>query len=267
MIERTSGNFRRQLKRLGFSYDWDREINTTDPKYYKWTQWIFYKMWDSWFDRETSKRRGRSRSCRSLPTSRHRAIWPVASYRDERRLAYIHEAPVNWCPALRVVLANEEVAEQVEKGLEVIRRPMKQWMLRITEYAERLLEDLDKMGWPPHVLEIQRNWIGRSEGGEIDFGIAGHEGASLRVFTTRPDTLYGATYMVLAPEHPLVDQITTDGQREGRDRLRPTHRASDRTRSSRRVDRGHQDRGRHRGQGDPSADRRTRSRSGSPTTC
>lgn len=212
VIEKTSGNFRRQLKRLGFSYDWNREISTTDPGYYKWTQWIFLRMWDSWFDREQQK----ARPISELPIPddvRSQGDDAVRAYVDGRRLAYLEEAPVNWCPALKVVLANEEVAEQVEKGYEVIRRPMKQWMLRITEYAERLLADLEGLDWPPHVLEIQRNWVGRSEGAEIDFSIAGHPDASITVFTTRPDTLYGATYMVLAPEHPLVEQITTADRR------------------------------------------------------
>ncbi len=136
----------------------------------------------------------------------------MARFRDDRRLAYLQDSPVNWCPDLRIVLANEEVAEVVDAGHEVIRKPMKQWMLRITEYAERLLADLDGLDWPPHVLEIQRNWVGRSEGGEIDFSIEGHDEV-LTVFTTRPDTLYGATYMVLAPEHPLVSHVTTEGQR------------------------------------------------------
>jgi leucyl-tRNA synthetase len=208
IIEETSGNFRRQLQTLGFSYDWSREINTTDPGYYKWTQWIFLKMWGSWYDREAA----RARPIDELPIPddvRAQGEAAVARHRDAHRLAYLEEAPVNWCPALRIVLANEEVAEKVDAGYEVVRRPMKQWMLRITEYTERLLADLEGLEWPPHVLEIQRNWIGRSEGAEIDFDVAGHPGAQLRVFTTRPDTLYGATYMVLAPEHPLVGEITT----------------------------------------------------------
>jgi leucyl-tRNA synthetase len=203
-------NFRAQLQRLGFCYDWSREINTTDPGYYKWTQWIFLQMWGHWYDREV----GRARPIDELPIPDHvRAAGPaaVAAYRDGRRLAYLDDSPVNWCPDLRVVLANEEVAEAVEAGHEVVRKPMKQWMLRITEYAERLLADLEGLDWPPHVLEIQRNWVGRSEGAEIDFPLrAGQaEIGPLTVFTTRPDTLYGATYMVLAPEHPLVERITS----------------------------------------------------------
>ena len=212
VIERTSGNFRAQLKRLGFSYDWSREINTTDPRYYKWTQWIFLKMWGSWYDRDQRK----ARPIDTLPIPPEVAAGgeaAIAAYRDGKRLAYLEEAPVNWCPQLRVVLANEEVAEKVEDGYEVIRRPMKQWMLRITEYAERLLEDLEGLDWPPHVLEIQRNWVGRSEGAHIDFAVEGQDDATIRVFTTRPDTLYGATYMVLAPEHPLVARITAPERR------------------------------------------------------
>lgn len=211
VIVETSGNFRSQLKRLGFSYDWTREINTTDPGYYKWTQWIFLQMWKHYYDREAKK----AKPIEELPIPENVAAAgadAVAEYRDSRRLAYLNEAPVNWCPALRIVLANEEVAEHVEQGYEVVRRPMKQWMLRITEYADRLLEDLEGLDWPSHVLEIQRNWVGRSEGAQISFAIEGHEGASLDVFTTRPDTLYGATYMVLAPEHPLVATITSDAQ-------------------------------------------------------
>ncbi len=205
-------NFRAQLQRLGFSYDWSREINTTDPGYYKWTQWIFLQMWGHYYDHEAA----RARPIAELPIPEEVAAAgdaAVAEYRDGRRLAYLQNSPVNWCPDLRIVLANEEVAEMVDAGHEVIRKPMKQWMLRITEYAERLLADLEGLDWPAHVLEIQRNWVGRSEGAEIDFDIEGHEGATLTVFTTRPDTLYGATYMVLAPEHPLVATITTEAQR------------------------------------------------------
>jgi leucyl-tRNA synthetase len=186
------GNFRRQLRALGFSYDWDREVDTTDPAYYRWTQWIFLKLY-------------------------------------ERGLAYQAEMPVNWCPAMGTVLANEEVRSDGTSevgGHPVIRRPMKQWMLRITLYAERLLKGLDDLDWPEHVKEMQRNWIGRSEGAEVDFPLdissedAGAEiphnadgQAVLRIFTTRPDTMFGATYMVIAPEHSLFDQLVTDEQR------------------------------------------------------
>ena len=168
--------FKRQIKELGFSYDWDREISTTDPDYYKWTQWIFIKLY-------------------------------------EKGLAYVDEVAVNWCPALGTVLANEEIVDGVSErgGHPVERRPMKQWVLRITEYADRLLDDLEELDWPESLKDMQRNWIGKSEGAEVTFDINGEE---VRVFTTRPDTLFGATYMVLAPEHKLVDQITTSEQKE-----------------------------------------------------
>ncbi|MGM0506557.1 MAG: leucine--tRNA ligase [Bacteroidota bacterium] len=170
--------FRKQLKLIGFSYDWDREVNTTDPDYYKWTQWIFLKLY-------------------------------------ERGLAYQDEVPVNWCPELGTVLANEEVIDGKSEvgGFPVVRKPMKQWMLRITEYAEQLLEGLEDLDWPESTKEMQRNWIGKSIGAEIDFQVDGIE-ESIRVFTTRPDTLFGVTYMVLSPEHPLVSSITTDEERE-----------------------------------------------------
>lgn len=196
-------NFKRQMKMLGFSYDWSRELATTDPGYFKWTQWIFLQLWGSFYDRE----QGRARPIAELEIPDECAEAgevAVREYVDRRRLAYLHEAPVNWCPDLRVVLANEEVAEQVEAGHEVIRVPMRQWMLRITEYAQRLIDDLDTLDWSTSVLEMQRNWIGRSEGAIVDFEVelAGSDRATLQVFTTRPDTLFGATYMVVAPEHP-----------------------------------------------------------------
>ncbi len=175
--EKNVDRFREQLKSLGFSYDWDREVNTTDPDYFKWTQWIFLKLY-------------------------------------ERGLAYQADVPVNWCPELGTVLANEEVIDGKSEvgGFPVIRKPMRQWMLKITEYADRLLEDLDDLDWPDSVKELQRNWIGRSEGAEIDFHLKDISEDKIRVFTTRPDTLFGATYMVLAPEHPLVKKLTTEEQ-------------------------------------------------------
>ena len=191
--------FKSQLKRIGFSYDWQREINTTDPRYYKWTQWIFLQIYNSWFNLETNKAE------------------PISSYHgdnpDEVRLAYVADVPVNWCPELGTVLANEEVVDRKSEigGFPVVRRPMRQWMLRITAYAERLLNELDGLDWPEGIKLLQRNWIGRSEGAEIDFKIDNHD-TQIRVFTTRPDTLYGATYMVLAPEHSLVEQIVTEEQ-------------------------------------------------------
>ena len=166
-------NFKRQIKMLGFSYDWDREINTTDEKYYKWTQWIFLQLYN-------------------------------------KGLAYEAEVPVNWCPELKAVLANEEVVDGRSEigGHPVIRKPMRQWMFRITEYADSLLEGLEDLDWPESVKDLQRNWIGRSEGAEVNFKLASLNN-NIKVFTTRPDTLFGATYMVLAPEHPLVSKLTT----------------------------------------------------------
>ncbi|PYK67252.1 MAG: leucine--tRNA ligase [Verrucomicrobia bacterium] len=196
--------FKRQLQRIGFSYDWQREINTTDPRYYKWTQWIFLQIYNSWFNPATHK---------AEPISTYRGENP-----DEVRLAYVADVPVNWCPELGTVLANEEVVDGKSElgGFPVVRRPMRQWMLRITAYAERLLNELERLDWPEAIKLLQRNWIGRSEGTEIDFEIADRGSRStdsrIRVFTTRPDTLYGATYMVLAPEHSLVDLIVTEEQ-------------------------------------------------------
>ncbi|QIC46993.1 leucine--tRNA ligase [Lysinibacillus sphaericus] len=170
--------FKRQIQELGFSYDWDREINTTDPAYYKWTQWIFIQLY-------------------------------------KKGLAYVDEVAVNWCPALGTVLANEEVIDGKSErgGHPVERRPMKQWMLKITAYADRLIDDLEEVDWPESIKDMQRNWIGRSEGAEVTFGIDGTD-ENFTVFTTRPDTLFGATYCVLAPEHKLVEQITTVEQRQ-----------------------------------------------------
>ncbi|PJA73564.1 leucine--tRNA ligase [bacterium CG_4_9_14_3_um_filter_65_15] len=174
---RNIANFKRQLKMLGFSFDWDREVATSEPDYYRWTQWIFTKLY-------------------------------------EQGLAYEGEMAVNWCPALGTVLANEEVKDGLSEvgGHPVVRKPMTQWMLRITAYAERLLEDLDELDWPEYIKDLQRNWIGRSEGAEVDFPVQGSE-RKLRIFTTRPDTMFGATYMVISPEHPWVGELTTDDQR------------------------------------------------------
>ena len=170
--------FKRQIKELGFSYDWDREVNTTDPQYYKWTQWIFIQLYN-------------------------------------KGLAYVDEVAVNWCPALGTVLSNEEVIDGVSErgGHPVYRRPMKQWVLKITEYADRLLEDLDDLDWPESLKDMQRNWIGRSEGASINFDVE-NSNAQIEVFTTRPDTTYGTTFLVLSPEHELVDEITTDDKKE-----------------------------------------------------
>jgi leucyl-tRNA synthetase len=191
--------FKRQLQRIGFSYDWQREINTTDPRYYEWTQWIFLQIYNSWVNPATRK---------AEPISTYRGENP-----DEVRLAYVADVPVNWCPELGTVLANEEVVDGKSEvgGFPVVRRPMRQWMLRITAYAERLLDELDKLDWPEGIKLLQRNWIGRSEGAEIDFKIDKSD-QEIRVFTTRPDTLYGGTFLVLAPEHSLVDLIVTEEQ-------------------------------------------------------
>ncbi len=204
--ERNISVFRNQLKMLGFAYDWSREINTTDPKYFKWTQWMFVTIFNSWFDEELQK----ARPIEELPIPENlKDPIEIENYKDQYRLAYIAMIPVNWCEELGTVLANEEIDEWREKGYQVVRRPMRQWMLRITKYAQRLLDDLELVDWPYSTKEMQKNWIGRSEGAEIEFPIVGFEDKIL-VFTTRPDTLFGATYVVLAPEHPLVKKITSD---------------------------------------------------------
>lgn len=170
--------FKRQIKELGFSYYWDREVNTTDPEYYKWTQWIFIQLYN-------------------------------------KGLAYVDEVAVNWCPALGTVLSNEEVIDGVSErgGHPVYRKPMKQWVLKITEYADQLLADLDDLDWPESLKDMQRNWIGRSEGAKVSFDVDNTEG-KVEVFTTRPDTIYGASFLVLSPEHALVNSITTDEYKE-----------------------------------------------------
>jgi len=200
-------NMRRQIQSLGFSYDWDREVNTTDVNYVKWTQWIFLKFFNSWFDETQQK----ARPIEELPIPESVTAEAKEKYINDHRLAYESEAPVNWCPALGTVLANEEVVGGVSErgGHPVIRKPMRQWMLRITKYAERLLEGLDGLDWSESIKKLQQDWIGKSIGAEVDFKIDGRDDV-IRVFTTRPDTLFGATYMVMAPEHKLVDEITTD---------------------------------------------------------
>lgn len=257
-------NFRRQLKMLGFSYDWTREISTTDEDYYRWTQWIFLQLHDTWYDPEFewtdgsgTKRVGKGRPISELPipdnvTETHLApsdppgdvATATRRYQDDFRLAYQSEAPVNWCPELGTVLANEEVtAEGLSDrgGFPVERRALRQWMLRITAYAERLLTELDDVDWSESIKILQRNWIGKSVGAEVDFFVDAQSGTQfsewktnraanglpatpepnvLRVYTTRPDTLYGATYMVVAPEHEIVDAITTDEQRAEVDEYR-----------------------------------------------
>ena len=235
--EQNIATFKRQIKSLGFSYDWTREIDTTDPEYFKWTQWIFLKLYNSWFNPETNRAEpistlryppeleGDSSSVghasRLSQTSRENSKdgdrrgsidleleARRRAYRDTKRLAYVTEAPVWWCESLGTVLANEEVVDgKSEVGdFPVVRKPMRQWMLRITAYAERLLNDLETIDWSHSLKEMQRNWIGRSEGAEVEFRIPNSE-FRISVFTTRPDTLFGATYMVLAPEHSLIDQL------------------------------------------------------------
>jgi len=233
---RNIDTFRRQLKMLGFSYDWSRELATTDPEYVRWTQWIFLQLFDTWFDAAAQK--GRPIAELPIPeTVSRQGAEAVSAYRDAHRLAYQSEAPVNWCPALGTVLANEEVIGGVSErgGHPVVRMPLRQWMLRITAYADRLDRELDGLDWPASIKKLQRDWIGRSTGAEVDFFIApptAHEEAfqqwkrrraatglpeqppddALRVYTTRPDTLFGATFMVIAPEHPLLDALTTPPQ-------------------------------------------------------
>ena len=239
--ERNMDNFRRQLKMLGFSYDWNRELATIDRDYFRWTQWIFLLIFDTWYDAE----QGRGRPISELPIPAGvtaQGANAVRSYQDEHRLAYQSDAPVNWCPALGTVLANEEVVNGVSErgGHPVVRMPLRQWMLRITAYADRLEKDLEGLDWSPGIKTLQRDWIGRSTGAELDFfvgssktsaqpsaddlkqWIAGRKKSGypakppedvLRVYTTRPDTLYGATFMVIAPEHPYVARLTTADRR------------------------------------------------------
>jgi leucyl-tRNA synthetase len=243
--EANIANFTRQIKSLGFSYDWSRELATTDPDYFKWTQWIFLKLYNSWFNPETNKAEPlytlQYPARLQVPLDKEtqtlhdlldiggkEGVYPSyiqatdfkleverRAYRDSKRLAYVSEAPVNWCPELGTVLANEEVIDGKSEvgGFPVIRKPMRQWMLRITAYAEKLLADLDTIDWSDSLKEMQRNWIGRSEGAVVKFQISNFK-SQITVFTTRPDTLFGATYMVLSPEHKLVGEITAAEQKQ-----------------------------------------------------
>ncbi len=255
--EQNIDTFRRQLKMLGFSYDWTRELSTTDPEYYRWTQWIFLKIYDTWYDAEFQwtgpdgvERTGRGRPIDELPIPdgvAQQGTEAIRRYQDRHRLAYISEAPVNWCPALGTVLANEEVVDGLSErgGHPVERIRLRQWMLRITSYADRLASELEELNWSESIKLLQRNWIGRSTGAEVDFwiGSKSQKGESvqsaafdawraargssgfpadstddvIRVYTTRPDTLFGATYMVLAPEHPFVSRLTTPEQKSAVD--------------------------------------------------
>jgi leucyl-tRNA synthetase len=235
--EENIATFKRQIQSLGFSYDWSREISTTDENYFKWTQWIFLKLYNSWFNSKTNKAEPietleypkgltdddiinsaelQKLGPKELDVEFEKIKVKQRAYIDSKRLAYVSEAPVNWCPELGTVLANEEVIDGKSEvgGFPVVRKPMRQWMLRITAYAEKLLDDLDTIDWTDSLKEMQRNWIGRSEGAEVKFQISNSE-SQITVFTTRPDTLFGATYMVLAPEHKLVDQIVPAAWPEG----------------------------------------------------
>ena len=247
--EKNIANMSAQLKRLGIGYDWDRAFATTDPEYVKWTQWIFIKLYHSYFDPVENKAAPISNLIAKLEgedyyvgtdgelivSGNTESLEPLAGIGDpnihkwtelaqdqrerlldEYRLAFMAEVEVNWCPGLGTVLANEEVTNdgRSERGnFPVFKRPLKQWMLRITAYADRLIDDLDLVDWPENIKLLQRNWIGKSTGSEVDFTVDGRD-ETIRVFTTRPDTLFGATYMVLAPEHPLVEAITTPDQRD-----------------------------------------------------
>jgi len=244
--EQNIANMVRQLKRLGLGYDWDRTVSTTDPGYYRWTQWVFLQLWNAYLDPATGRAQPISQLVANLESEKY-LVGPdaelIADYDgldaiegqpigarpwsdltpeqqsrllDEYRLAYLAEVDVNWCPALGTVLANEEVTAEgrSERGNHpVFKRPLKQWMLRITAFADRLIDDLDLVDWPESIKLLQRNWIGKSIGAEVDFAVEGQDDTNIRVFTTRPDTLFGATYMVLAPEHPWVAHLTTDDRR------------------------------------------------------
>ena len=213
-------NFRRQIKRLGLSYDWNKEVNTTDPKYYKWTQWIFKRLYGTWFDEDQQK----GRPIEELPIPADveaKGKEEVRKYKDSKRLAYYADAQVWWCKHCKIVCANEEVLNDGSHEKcgtkEVERRNLKQWLMRIPLYGDRLLKGLDKLDWPQGVKDMQKNWIGKSYGAEVDFPIADANGKptekKLRVYTTRCDTLFGATYMVVAPEHAMVPELTTAEQK------------------------------------------------------
>ena len=207
--------FRRQIKELGLSYDWDREINTTDPEYFRWTQWIFIKLYNTWFDESLQK--GRPIAELQIPEEiKKKGKKEITRYIDSKRLAYYDNAQVWWCPSCRIVCANEEVlfdGSHEKCGNRVEKKNLKQWMLRIPLYAERLLKGIEGLDWPEGIKDMQRNWIGRSTGAEVDFSIDGLN-EKLTVFTTRPDTLFGATYMVIAPEHSLTGIITSEEKRK-----------------------------------------------------
>ncbi len=229
--EKNIKRYREQMDKIGFSYDWDREVRTSDPNYYKWTQWTFIQLFEHWYNNKNQKAESIAKLVRIFEKEGNINIdaacapvdpftesdWKAKSEVDQQqilmnyRLAYLADTWVNWCPELGTVLANDEVVNGVSErgGHPVERKLMKQWSLRITAYAQRLLDGLDKIDWVESLKEMQRYWIGRSEGGAVFFDMKGFE-EKLEVFTTRPDTLWGATFMVLAPEHEMVEQITTD---------------------------------------------------------
>ena len=204
--ENNISKFKEQLNQLGLSFDWDREVRTSDSKYYKWTQWIFLKLYNSYFDYKNN----RAETIEKLELPQGLSANKKIEYIDSKRLAYIDEIDVNWCEELGTVLSNEEVIGGVSErgGFPVIRRPMRQWVMRITDFSERLLEDLDTLDWPDSIKLSQKNWIGKSTGAEISFPIDNKK--NIKVFSTRPDTIYGATYLVLAPEHKMVESLTTE---------------------------------------------------------
>jgi leucyl-tRNA synthetase len=228
--EQNISRYREQLDKIGFSFDWDREVRTSDPKYYKWTQWIFIQLFRSWYNNKSNKAESIDTLIAEFEKSGNAGVnavtdetrtftadeWKAMSEKEQQeallnyRLAYLSDTMVNWCPQLGTVLANEEVKDGVSErgGYPVVRKLMQQWSLRITAYAERLLSDLDTIDWPESLKEAQRNWIGKSEGSSLKFKIRNHEGLEIEVFTTRPDTVFGVSFLTLAPEHELVDKIT-----------------------------------------------------------
>ena len=281
--EKNIATFRRQIAMLGLGYDWDREVDTTDPLLPKWTQWIFLQIFNTWFDPSepgpahrravdepiAGSERGTDDGRPWAELSRPSAV------ASTHRLAYEAEVPVNWCPALGTVLANEEVTSTAQRGggnSPCRMRPLRQWMLRITAYADRLLEDLDLVDWPDAIKKMQRDWIGRARARTSTFPVRRPTATEIEVFTTRPDTLFGATYMVLAPEHPLVERDhrrstaagRAAGNQRGRRRLRAPGRAKSES-SARRAPR--EDRRVHRAPTRSTRSTASRSRSGSPTTC
>ncbi len=251
--EKNITRYREQLDKIGFSFDWDREVRTCDPHYYKWTQWTFIRLFHSWYNKKTDKAEPVSILVKEFETNGNTNInaacsdvpaftasqWNAMSEKEQQdllmhyRLAYLADTMVNWCPELGTVLANDEVSEgfSIRGGHPVIRKTMKQWLLRISAYADRLLNGLDTIDWPESIKEIQRNWIGRSEGAMIKFPIKGHDGLFMEIFTTRPDTIFGVTYMTFAPEHEYVNLITTPERKEAVDTyLNETKNRSERER-------------------------------------